>query len=330
MPSTSNRRRRNMRVTCRSLLFALLFFAQGVRAVSISGSWWNVANDIFATNSFVQVLWDSASGSMLPRAEHTAIWRYKPDQQTGYYAVMWHAPNTGSWDFGTYSYGTHPWPGTDCSVNGAGSGQTGTGSGGTFHCWEIAGIGGSNDYLSTPGVSPGVAISPGEWYVQIRRVRPKASGNCAGSWEHRFIPDYLNNPSFEIVQCGTIGAPAGGNPANYFGVSDWSTNSIGGSEETLYGVLRGVQMYDAYLSDADAGTEAGNQFSNSPLTAAGIASTWYMNQNPVPTDWTDKSGAGHNPTWGNANRPIQWDSTLAAPRWGIFGDNDMMLMKVGF
>ncbi len=319
-----------MRNTVRSLFLALLFFAATARAVSISGSEWNVSNDIFGTTSFVQVLWDSTSGNMLPRAEHTAIWRYKPSQQTGYYAVFWHAPNNGAWDYGVYSSGAHPWPGDDCTVNGSGQGLTGN-AGSSVHCWEIAGTGGTNDYLATPGVSPGVAIVAGVWYTQIKRVRPMASGPCAGSYEHRFIPDYYGNPSFEIVQCGTIGAPAGGNPANYIGVSDWSTNGSGGSEETLYGVIRGVQFYSDFLSDSDAGTEAGNQLSNTPQTSAGIAGVWYMNQNPIPTDWTDKSGQGHNPTWGNANRPIQWDSTITIPnRWGIFGNNDMFQLKAGF
>ncbi len=327
-----------MRATLKKLLFALLFFAQASQATAISGSEWNVANDPFASNSFVQVLWDSTSGDMLPRHEHTAIWRYKPHQQSGYYAVFWHAPNNGSWDGGAYSYGTHPYPATNCTVNGNGSALTGTGSGGTAHCWEEAGLAtgpegsGPADYLNTVGAGTGVTVVKDLWYVQIRRVRKMVSGPHTGEWEHRFIPDYLGNPSFEIIQyVTTIAAPAGGNPANYIGVSDWSGSAGGGnSEETLFGVIRGVQFYDAYLSDADAGTEAGNQFSNTPVTASGIANVWYMNQNPIPTDWTDKSGQGHDPTWGNANRPIQWDSTITSARWGVFGDNDMFLIKVGF
>lgn len=338
MPLISCRLGRNMRNTFRALLLSFLFFASAARAVSISGSEWNVSNNIFGTNSFVQVLWDSASGNMLPRHEHTAIWRYKPHQQTGYYAVMWHAPNNGSWDNGVYSYGTHPWPASNCVANGNGSGINGNGSGGNAHCWEEAGLAtgpegsGPADYVATVGVSPGVTVVKDLWYVQIRRVRKMTSGPHSGEWEHRFIPDYLGNPSFEIIQyVTTIGAPAGGNPANYFGVSDWSGSAgSGGSEETLFGVLRGVQFYDAFLSDSDAGTEAGNQLSNTPITSAGIANVWYMNQNPIPTDWSDKSGQGHNPTWGNANRPIQWDSTITSNRWGIFGNNDMMLNKVGF
>ena len=326
-----------MRATIRILLFVLAFAAQGVRAVSISGSEWNIPNNIFGTDSYVQVLWDSASGNMLPRAEHTAIWRYKPSQQSGYYAVMWHAPNNGSWDNGVYSYGTHPYPASNCAVNGNGNAQNGTGSGGADHCWEEAGLStgpeGSNpgDYLTSVGAGPGVVVEKDVWYVQVRRVRKMTSGPHNGEFEHRFIPDYYGNPSFEIIQyVTTIAPPAGGNPANYFGVSDWSTNGIGGSEETLYGVIRGVQMYRASLSDASTSTEAANQLSNTPQSAQGLANVWYMNQNPIPTDWTDKSGQGHNPTWANLNRPVQWDSTLSAPRWGVFGDNDMMLNKVGF
>lgn len=315
-----------MGAVVRSLFLALCLFSR-VQAAPIAGLDWNLSNDPFSNDTYIQLQWDGAD--LLPREEHTAIWRYNPHQQSGYYAVAWHSPNTHTWDFGAYSFGTHPFPATDCTVGANGGALTGAGSGGTLHCHEIAGAGGSNDWLTTPGVSPGVVVVKEQWYVQVRRVRPMASGPCTGQYEHRYIPDYYGNPSFEIVQCGTIGA-AGSTPAFYFGVSDWSTNGSGGSEETLSGKLRGIQLYDAYLSDAAVSTEAANQLSNTPQSVEGIANVWYMNQNPIPSDVTDKSSAGHDPTWGNANRPIQWDSTITSNRWGIFGDNDMFLMKVGF
>ena len=37
-------------------------------------------------------------------------------------------------------------------------------------------------------------------------------------------------------------------------------------------------------------------------TTAGVATIWYLNVNPAPTDITDKSGQGHNPTWVGSER----------------------------
>ena len=36
--------------------------------------------------------------------------------------------------------------------------------------------------------------------------------------------------------------------------------------------------------------------------------TWYINDNPTPTDVTDKSSAGHDPSWANSNRPTLWEA----------------------
>lgn len=317
-------------------IFIAFFFSLTltVQAVTIRALNWDQDNDIFSTTNFIQLYWNGAN--LLPREEHTAIWRYNPHQQNGYYAVFWHAPNTGSWDFGQYSFGTHPYPANDCSVDANGQ-ATNLNAGSATHCWEEAGLAngvqGSNpgDYLNSVGGGTGVTVVKDKWYVQIRRVRLMTSGPHTGEYEHRFIPDFENNPSFEIIQyVSFIGAPAGGNPASYFGVSDWSTNGSGGSEETLAGKLRGIQMYDAYLSDADAAVEAANQFSNTPQTAAGLANVWYMNQDPTVADVTDKSGAGHNPSWTGSNRPTDWDSTVTVPNtWGVFGDNDIFLLKAG-
>lgn len=268
-----------------------------------------------AANSDVRLVWSGAN--LLPRYSHTAIWRYSPVQQTGYYALAWHSPNTGSWDYGDYSFGTHPYPVTTCSVDGDGEQTAGAGSGGTVHCWEIAGTaitdGASpHDWLASSGGSA-LQVTKGPWYVQVRRVRLMTSGPHNGEYEHRYIPDLLGNPSFEIVQYTTFVGDAGSTPAFYFGGSDWSADCCGSgtNNETPSGRLRGIQLYSTYLSDADVATEAANQTSNTPLTAAGIANVWYMNQNPRPTAITDQSGAGHTPSWANANRPAEWDSTVA-------------------
>lgn len=309
--------------------------AEDGEAVTIHALNWEQDNNPFSTTNFIQLLWDGAD--LLPREEHTAIWRINHHQQDGYYAVFWHAPNDGAWDAGDYSYGTHPYPvATDCDVDGNGNAANFGGSTGTIHCFEEAGLqDGPNgtspgDYLATAGASAGVLLVPDRWYTQVRRVRLMTSGPHNGEYEHRFIPDLEGDPTFEIVVYVTSIGSGGANPANYFGVSDWSTNGSGGSEETLAGKLRGIQMYDAYLSDADMALEAANQYSNTPVTSAGLANVWYMNQDPTVSDVTDKSGAGHDPSWGNSNRPTDWDSTYTTGGWGVFGANDIFLLKAGF
>ena len=56
------------------------------------------------------------------------------------------------------------------------------------------------------------------------------------------------------------------------------------------------------MSITDIAAEAASE-QDLPVTAAGTASRWYSNINPTPSDVSDKSGAGHSPTWDNANRP---------------------------
>lgn len=281
--------------------------AEEPQAATIYALNWDKDNT--QANSDIRLKWDGSN--LLSRTAHTAIWRYNPRQQTGYYVVAWHSPNTGSWDGGAYSFGTHPWPGSDCATNANGQALNGTGSSGTAHCWEVAGTGGAVDWLiSGPGLGSGTGITVTKdiWYVQARRVR--TGGSCGSDYEHSYFPDLLNNPSQVINVCLASITGAGSTPAFYFGSSDWSASGST-NEETLGGKLRGIQLYSTGLSDADIATEAANITSNTPQTSAGISNVWYMNQNPRPSDVTDKSGAGHDPSWVNANRPTEWDSTVA-------------------
>lgn len=283
----------------------------------------------------IRLVWDGAN--LLPREEHTAIWRYNPVQQSGFYAVAWHSVNTGSWDGGEYSWGTHPYPDANGTVDAGGRRQNGTGSVGAVHYWEQAGLGIADDFLTSPGGTNGLLVVKDHWYVQVRKVRIVPSGADSGLMEHIFIPDLIGNPSFvirqffyslndnpPIAEVGVYPGPAGSTPAFYFGASDWTASGTA-NDETPSGKLRGIQLYDAWLADADVALEAANT-SNTPVTVAGIANVWYMNQNPTPTDVTDKSGAGHNPTWANANRPTEWDSTVADP---VGSHGRMLTLGVG-
>ncbi|MEQ1504756.1 MAG: hypothetical protein ABMB14_21135 [Myxococcota bacterium] len=259
-----------------------------------------------APESDIRLVWDGAD--LLPRVGHTVILRYRPAYQDGYYAVAWHSPNDGVWDSGVYSWGTHPYPGGDGSVNASGQALDGSGSTGTEHYWESAGLGVAADYLASPG-GTSVAIVEDVWVVQVRKCRQIVGGPDNGKFEHIYVPDLLGNPTFQIRQLTTTVGSGGADPAFYLGGSDWRATFPFGADqndETVNGVLRGIQLYDTFLSDADAAIEAANISSDTPVTAAGLASVHYLNQNPTPDDVTDRSGAGHDPSWANAFRPALW------------------------
>ena len=243
----------------------------------------------------IRLLWTGAN--LLPRTAHTAIWKTNFVQQTGYYAVTWHSQNTGTFAASPFEYGAHPYPSTG-TVDATGQATGVTGATGTVHQHEIAGLG-AHDYLASPGGSS-VNVTKGIWYTQARTAELILGGTMI---RHTFWPDILNNSGFSIVQDITnTGFPApGANAAFYFGASDWTP--VGSSnDECPSGTLRSFKLFNAALTLADITTEAAVE-SNVAQTSAGAASVWYMNVSPKPDDITDKSSAGHTPTWANANRP---------------------------
>jgi len=262
---------------------------------------------IFPSNatagSDIRLVWDGSI--LLPRTSHTVIWRANYVQQTGYYAVTWHSPNTGTWDNGEYSVGMHPFP-CDGGKDSNGQATGGTGGSGTVHYEEIAGLLGAYDRIASPS-SPGpqdtFLVTKGVWYLQARVV--ELSGTTL---THTFYPDVENNPTKFIRQSfettNPLWNPSPANPAFYFGASDWRSNqpASGQNDETPSCTLRGIAMFNAPLSISDIQTEAAST-GNTAVTTAGQASVWYINKNPTPTDVTDKSGQGRNPSWANANRP---------------------------
>lgn len=255
--------------------------------------------------SDIRIVWSGSA--LLSRTSHTAIWKAKYEQQTGYYAVAWHSENTGTWPASMYQFGTHPYPAAEGTVDGNGQATDGTASAGTDHFWEIAGLGAS-DFLASPGgVSLGVVKDA--WLVQARKCEV-VSGTTL---RHTFIPDVLGNPAFAIVQDKTLASlnsPSA--PAFYIGASEWRSGQGGGgataNDESPSCTLRALMLFDAPLSLADITTEAANEASNNAVTSAGIAAIWYSNKNPVPTDVADKQTqrTTHSPSWANANRPAVW------------------------
>lgn len=258
-------------------------------------------------NTDIRLIWDSSN--LLPREDHTAIWRYYPRPQTDYYAVAWHSPNSGTdtFDNGVYSYGTHPFPAADNTVDGSGNSQTGNGgTGGSTHFWEIALD--AKDFLTSATGPGGLSVTKNKWYVQIRRCRSIGGG----SYEHTFIPDVTGNPDFMIVQnFSPTFSSSGANAAFYFGGSDWRSGHADPTknDEMPSGILRGIQLYRKYLPLSEALVEAANDTINTPQTISGAAYIHYMNQNPTSADITDKSSAGHTPRWDNAFRPALYTSS---------------------
>lgn len=293
-----------MRILSR-LSVLLLAVVMAAQAVTVRALNWEKDNS--AANSDIRLIWSGSS--LLGRGEHTIIWRINHHQQTGYYAVWWHAPS-GSFLGNNYYFGAHPFPTDDCSVNGNGSFATAN-SGSSTHCFEIAAEG--YDWGRASGESPGYAVTKSVWYVQARRSHLATSGPCNGSYELAFWPDLENNPSNKITHCLADTSGGGATPALYLGASEWSASGNANSE-TLAGKIRGIQMYSAALSDADIATEAANQYSNAAQTSSGQSNLFYINQDPTVSDVTDKKtgGTAHDPSWANANRPTDWDSTYSS------------------
>lgn len=250
-------------------------------------------------NSSIRLEWGGAN--LLSRTTHTAIWKAKYAQQTGYYAWGWHTQITGSFPASQYEYGTHPFP-CDGTFDGTGQALGGTAGAGTVHYYEIAALGAS-DFIATAGGSA-YLVTKGIFYTQARTCEIVGGVTL----RHKFYPDVVGNPGNVIVQDILLSSlPASPTaPIFAFGSSPWRDDSggsgPGSTDESPGGTFRSFALFSAALSIADITTEAASD-SNSAQTGAGAAATWYINKNPTPTDITDKSGAGHTPVWANANRP---------------------------
>ena len=92
-------------------------------------------------------------------------------------------------------------------------------------------------------------------------------------------------------------------PALTWGDAPWAPGN-----EVWNGVLRGIQVYSGLLTTSEMLSEA-----NAPLsTASGANTIWYLNMNPTPTDISDKSGKGHNPSWVGSERPALYSDTSSS------------------
>lgn len=237
---------------------------------------------------------DWTGANMVPIHSHTAIWKAKYVQQTGYYAVTWHcrADNTfaGGWDY----IGAHPYP-CDGSVNGYGQALD-YGSSYTTHFFELVPVGGS-DYIASDGGSA-LAVTKDVWYSQARTVELINSG---ADIRFRFWPDIENNPSYVIQKTFSVAGDSvalSGSPLKFrVGASPWTGNGDR-NQECPSGAFRFLLQYSRALSLSEA--QAKFALTSDDTTDPDV---WYSNLNPTPSDVSDKSGHGHHPGWANDNRP---------------------------
>jgi len=220
----------------------------------------------------------------------TYLWKYRPEQQTGFYtAFFWGnddgngSPTTFEWNSGNPDsyYGAHPYP--------PGGGFSGS------HVWEIAVQ--NTDVL-------GAAVTKGQWYSQAFR----AWGASGASKQHEFYWNLPNTTTDLVTHTspGSWGNATPPSPMLTWGDAPWNP-----SQERASGVLRGWQIYNALLTTGQINALAACETDACVLSEAvtqGVAGAlWYLNMNPQDAnDISDRSGAGHHPSWWNANRPTHW------------------------
>jgi hypothetical protein len=147
--------------------------------------------------------------------------------------------------------------------------------------WEIS-VDGGSDITSDPVVFD-------RWYLQVAVVS-KTGSNA----RHTYYWDWPDT-THKIVWVGSLYAAAP-NPAIMVGDNPWNPG-----EEVFDGVMRGFQFYDVALSPSEIVQE---------IAAPGsVRQPWYLNLNPTPTDISDKSGRGHQPSWVGSERPTLWTGT---------------------
>ena len=251
--------------------------------------------------SDIRIIFDGSI--LLPRTLQTVLWKKYNNGQTNYVADTWSSHNTGAFASDNYEFGCHPYPSSTGTVDAAGQ-NTGVIGSGVVHYHEIAGLGG-HDYLASPGGSS-VLVVDGRWYSQAR-----SAGPVTLTTRHRYYFDQGLNSSQVIEQSITTALipAAGATPAFYFGCSDWRAGLGGGgagtNDETPAGIHRGYQLFNAELTAAQILALSAFNYDSEVLSycSANGLTLWYLNMNPTPSDITDKSGNGRNPTWANANRP---------------------------
>lgn len=252
------------------------------------------------TGDRVGFRWVNPQNAGFDWLDTTIIWRCYVRAQTvgpgntpsprGYMSMIFWASDDGSGGFSNWvpdsrdgnrnPWGFHPYP-----VDAEGSVSNTTLD---RHRWEIADGG---DTVSTE------EVEYQRWYTQVIRIsgavgQPKTLeyftdyGNYGLSTTDGYIRrDWTANQSDTLPE----------NPTLMVGYAAWEPDN-----ELYSGIVRGYQIYSRSLSDAEVNAEI-----SEPLSSAGAA-IWYLNLNPTPTDISDKSGNGNDPSWVSALRPSLW------------------------
>ncbi|MBT8440374.1 MAG: hypothetical protein KJO91_11650, partial [Gammaproteobacteria bacterium] len=172
-------------------------------------------------------------------------------------------------------YGFHPYP-----VNA--SGQTDN----TQLENHIHSIADGSDYPANTGTWVNHQVTFLQWYLNVVQI----INNGTNAVTYRYYYDYENNPSTYIETTGhNPSEPI--NPVIAFGDAPHAPG-----DEVLSGIIRDIRIYNTLLTRSEVDQEISSVGSsgNTP---------WYYNLDPTPTDISDKSGNGHNPSWIGSERP---------------------------
>jgi hypothetical protein len=277
-----------------------------------------------AVDSMARIEWPSHTDAMALRKAATVIYEYETDaSQEGYGAQIWFSTEGWTGDGPGWNVGFHSAYPCNLAYDANGQATGGTGSSGTTHAPEIAGLG-SKDYIHTPTGSSGTAAAS---YKGTRRKAAVIIEDVGSNIRHTF---YYNLPSTTekiVIDFSESTLDSYSVPDALFriGSSPWTDDTpfSGRNEETANGLIRFVKVFSAALSESDMLTEAATE-SNTPATSAGVANVYYTNINPTVSDISDKSGEGNDPGWANAQRPTLWegyplatDQTLAITLDGV-------------
>lgn len=218
--------------------------------------------------------------NLIQLAPATYIFRVKYAHQNGYYTnFFFEADSSGSYSGDSSYFGCHPYPYPTSTVDG------------TTQHFEISAEG-TDTPIPMGGVddnSNSTLVTKDQWYTQAVVI-----SLVGGKPLIKYYWDLGTNVNRVISKQFDTNFATLTAPNLTFGSSPWDGFN---QTETLNGRFRGLQLFADDLSPTDMQTEAANHSVNTPQTAAGLASVWYMNQNPTPDDITDKSGEGHDPAW---------------------------------
>jgi len=200
-------------------------------------------------------------------------------------------------------YGAHPYPSPAPSGNGK---------------WEISAD--ASDFVTRDnGSSP--YVTNNAWYSQAFVATNLGGGNYRQKF-YIALPSVASSNTITNDTTAPVTPPSPaivvGQAPNYNGAS-WGGYS---RWEEQNAIIRGIQFYNVALTESQIVALAALETDAAVLakcTELGISAPWYLNMNPTPTDVTDKSGSGHNPSW-DGTTALEWTDSApdttppAAPR----------------